>query len=79
MLKVLHTEEYENPGQMAIAGVDSKKYEKGNASCTQMGRKGMMEGASCTFALEGSVKKGVHPHLDLDVYTLDHWWSWPVW
>lgn len=47
MLKVLYTEEYENLGQMAIAGVDSKKYEEGNASCTQMGSKGMKEGAPC--------------------------------
>lgn len=71
MFKVLHTEEYENLGQVAIAGRDSTKH-KGNACCTQMGNKGVMAGASCT-PLEGSVKKGVHPHLDLGVHILDHW------
>lgn len=68
-MKVLHPEEYENPGQMAIAGIDSKKHEKGNACCTQMGSKGMMEGASCT-PLQGPVKKSVRPQVDLGVCTL---------
>lgn len=80
-----------SPGQIGIPGMDSRSMKEGMLAVprwatqeqwgdTQGDRRPLGHpwevGSS---GLQGSVKEGVHPHLDLGVHILAHQQGWLIW